>query len=155
MPIDFGYDASGRGNNWTANNLSSTAGVGNDSLVDSPTAYGTDTGVGGEVRGNYATWNPLATTPAAPVTFSNGNLDVSFGSSLTGRTQSTLGVSSGKWYAEITVTAASGTDRIIGIVTPTTNNQPGYTADSYGYYGNGQKITLRRMTSKKSVSVMI
>jgi uncharacterized membrane protein len=26
----------------------------NDSLVDTPTSYGTDTGVGGEVRGNYA-----------------------------------------------------------------------------------------------------
>jgi hypothetical protein len=143
----LGKDYSGNGNNWTPNNFSVTAGAGNDSLVDSPTAYGTDTGVGGEVRGNYATWNPLATTPAAPVTFSNGNLDVSFGSSLTGRTQSTLGVSSGKWYAEITVTAASGTDRIIGIVTPTTNNQPGYTADSYGYYGNGQKITNDTLTS--------
>jgi hypothetical protein len=137
----LGKDSSGNGNNWTPNNFSVTAGAGNDSMVDSPTSYGTDTGVGGSVRGNYATWNPLATTPAAPVTFSNGNLDVSFGSSLTGRTQSTLGVSSGKWYAEITVTAASGTDRIIGIVTPTTNDQPGYTADSYGYYGNGQKIT--------------
>jgi hypothetical protein len=30
-----------------------------DSLVDSPTNYGTDTGAGGEVRGNYCTWNPL------------------------------------------------------------------------------------------------
>ena len=73
MAIDFGYDASGRGNNWTANNLSSTAGAGNDSLTDTPTSYGTDTGVGGEVRGNYCTLNPL--WKSSRITLSNGNLD--------------------------------------------------------------------------------
>jgi hypothetical protein len=54
-----------------------TAGAGNDSLVDVPTSYGTDTGVGGEVRGNYATLNPLhgvATSGAFYLT--NGNLDL-------------------------------------------------------------------------------
>jgi hypothetical protein len=40
--------------------------------VDSPTNYGTDTGVGGEVRGNYCTWNPLVSGDTA----ANGNLDV-------------------------------------------------------------------------------
>ena len=30
-----------------------------DSLTDTQTNYGTDTGLGGEVRGNYATLNPL------------------------------------------------------------------------------------------------
>jgi hypothetical protein len=47
-------------NDWTTNNFSVTAGAGNDSLVDTPTPYGTDTGVGGEVRGNYA---QLRSTP--------------------------------------------------------------------------------------------
>jgi hypothetical protein len=49
-------------------------GTGNDSLVDSPTNYGTDSGAGagGEVRGNYATLNPLAT--GDNITLSNGNL---------------------------------------------------------------------------------
>jgi hypothetical protein len=50
------------GNTWTVNNISVTAGAGNDSLVDSPTnGSQTDTGVGGEVRGNYATLNPNMT----------------------------------------------------------------------------------------------
>ena len=49
----LGKDYSGNGNNWTPNNFSVTAGVGNDSLLDTPTPYGTDTGLGGEVRGNY------------------------------------------------------------------------------------------------------
>ena len=68
----LGKDSSGNGNNWTPNNFSVTAGAGNDSLVDSPTNYGTDTGVGGEVRGNYCTWNPLVPGDSA----TNGNLDV-------------------------------------------------------------------------------
>ena len=55
----LGTDTSGNGNTWTVNNLSVAAGAGNDSLVDSPTNYGTDSGAGGEVRGNYCTLNPL------------------------------------------------------------------------------------------------
>jgi hypothetical protein len=51
----LGTDTSGNGNDWTVNNLSVAAGAGNDSLVDSPTNYGTDSGAGGEVRGNYCT----------------------------------------------------------------------------------------------------
>jgi hypothetical protein len=44
----LGNDYSGNNNDWTPNNLSVTAGAGNDSLVDTPTSYGTDTGAGGE-----------------------------------------------------------------------------------------------------------
>ena len=92
-------------NNWTPNNLSVTAGAGNDSLVDSPTNYGTDTGVGGEVRGNYCTWNPLAI--GSVITASNGNLDFSSSSSASfGSVLGTIGLSSGKWYWEVTMNAA-------------------------------------------------
>ena len=94
----IGYDAAGS-NDWTANNLSVTAGAGNDSLVDSPTNYGTDTGVGGEVRGNCATFNSLVTSS----TFANGNLDVTG----TGANKSTIGMSSGKYYCEYTINSAS------------------------------------------------
>jgi hypothetical protein len=37
----LGTDYSGNSNTWTVNNLSVTAGAGNDSLVDTPTSYGT------------------------------------------------------------------------------------------------------------------
>jgi hypothetical protein len=81
-------------------------GAGNDSLVDTPTSFGTDTGVGGEVRGNYCTWNPLAALSFA--TLSNGNLDVA----LNGSASYAIGVrgtiaipTSGKWYWEVTVTS--------------------------------------------------
>jgi hypothetical protein len=112
----LGKDTSGNGNNWTPNNLSVTAGAGNDSLVDSPTNYGTDTGAGGEVRGNYATLNPLA-KGSTTFTVSNGNLDYSAvgdGVGLNG-IQGTFGnLGSGKWYFEATLTANSGGDFLFG-----------------------------------------
>jgi hypothetical protein len=83
-----------------------TAGVNNDSFVDTPTQYGTDTGVGGEVRGNYCTMNPLDGVGTA--TFSNGNLD--FVNSADAVFRGTFGIppNSGKWYWEFTqLTAVS------------------------------------------------
>jgi hypothetical protein len=102
----LGKDTSGlNNNNWTPNNLSVTAGAGNDSLVDSPTNYGTDTGVGGEVRGNYATWNPLALVYNTP-SLSNGNLDSASNNSVC---ISTIGIPpTGKWYCEVSGTDVTG-----------------------------------------------
>ena len=104
----LGKDYSGNGNNWTPNNFSVTAGAGNDSLVDSPTSYGVDTGVGGTVRGNYATLNPLQLDSSA-TTLTNGNLDysrTSLGGS-PGASFSTIGMTSGKWYAEFTLNTSN------------------------------------------------
>ena len=96
----LGKDSSGNSNNWTPNNFSVTAGVGNDSLVDSPTNYGTDTGVGGEVRGNYATLNFIDAETSSSL--SNGNLDQSGGNNV----RATMGgIGSGKFYWEFTKTS--------------------------------------------------
>jgi hypothetical protein len=92
----LGADYSGNGNNWTPNNFSVSAGAGNDSLVDVPTNWGVDTGVGGSVRGNYCTLNPLGVAGAIPT---NGNLAVS-SSSTVGNRISTFLLTSGKWYWE-------------------------------------------------------
>ena len=109
----LGTDTSGNGNTFTVNNLSVTPGSGNDSLVDTPTSYGIDTGTGGEVRGNYATWNPLLVTPSgfSPADLRNGNLEnVSSGSVCI----STIGIPfSGKYYVEV-----SGTGCYAGVCTP-------------------------------------
>ena len=61
----IGKDYSGNGNNWTPNNISTTAGATYDSMVDSPTV--------GATSSNYAVWNPIdhPTTFVAPT---NGNL---------------------------------------------------------------------------------
>jgi hypothetical protein len=70
----LGKDSSGNGNNWTPNNISVTnvtAPNTNDSMVDTPTNYGTDTGAGGEVRGNYAV---LSIPASSGWTFSNANM---------------------------------------------------------------------------------
>ena len=95
-----------------------TVAAGNDSLTDTPTSYGTDTGAGGEVRGNYATLNPLE----VPVrgTTANGNLEYTSTGSNTGlehRTATIRKLSSGKWYFECNVTGLSGSaDPYIGWV---------------------------------------
>jgi hypothetical protein len=98
----LGTDTSGNGNTWTTNNFSVTAGSGNDSLTDTPTSYGTDTGVGGSVRGNYCTWNPLIST-SGPI--SNGNLEM-VGANAWRNTKGTISVSTGKWYFEATYTGS-------------------------------------------------
>ena len=107
----LGYDAAGS-NDWTPNNFSVTAGAGNDSLVDSPTRYGTDTGVGGEVRGNYCTMNGVDSTN---ITLSNGNLTGTQATSWQGNTGTFL-MTSGKWYWEITADDVYNTG--LGVIIP-------------------------------------
>ena len=136
----LGADSSGNGNNWTPNNFSVTAGAGNDSLVDSPTMYGTDTGVGGEVRGNYCTWNPLLKMYVQP-TLSSGNLvSVSGGdwSSAVG----TFGLTSGKWYWEIVNTMPDAFVGICGDNAPLGTTYPQSCTGTIWYYGNsgGKRI---------------
>ena len=67
-----------------------------DSLIDSPTNYEADSSNNG---GNYCTWNPLAETNA---TLSNGNLECSLSVGVSSCARGTIGVTSGKWYWEIT-----------------------------------------------------
>ena len=117
-------DSSGNNNDFTANNISVTAGAGNDSLLDSPSRNGTDTGAGGEVFGNYATLDPYA-LPAGGV-LENGNLDATLlGASSTSsrqRAHSTIATASGKWYFEATLVSATNAtspgDFTVGIASP-------------------------------------
>jgi hypothetical protein len=138
----LGKDSSGNSNNWTPNNFSVTAGVGNDSLVDTPTNYGTDTGVGGEVRGNYATFNPLV---AAGGTHANGNLDYTAADNgLT--TPTTLFPSSGKWYCEIVWN--SGANPRIGVTnTAGIGGNLGSSANSWANLYDGRLYYNSSVTS--------
>ena len=84
----LGIDKSPNGNDFTANNFSVSAGVGNDSVIDSPT-------------NNFCTFSPLKTNPSNRITYKEGNLQyncVSGNNHL--RSTSTMSVSSGKWYVE-------------------------------------------------------
>jgi hypothetical protein len=137
----LGTDSSGNGNTWTVNNFSVTAGSDNDSLVDTPNSYGTDTGVGGEVRGNYCTLNPLDRNKFADIeTLSQGNLEVAFGTSGDFGTRSTFYVTSGKWYWEATLKTAGSGLITCGISQQSSQYYTGYSAGSYAYVKGGNKI---------------
>jgi hypothetical protein len=128
----LGADYSGNGNNWTPSGspgFSVTAGAGNDSLVDTPTQYGTDTGAGGEVRGNYATLNaasPLATGTA------NGNLQLNYNA--TNCVPGAFGVTTGKWYWEGLLTTQTSNQQYFGVANAAFNLSltVGQDANSWG-----------------------
>jgi len=138
----LGKDSSGNGNNFTPNNFSVSAGIGNDSLEDTPT-------------NNFCTLNPLAMIATGNVTPSNGNLDASFGTvSGGGGIASSFVVRTGKWYWETTITAVSGASIHIGIldenIAPFAGSpfyEPGVTAESYAYQNNGTKYNNNTNTS--------
>jgi hypothetical protein len=99
----LGLDYSGNSNTWTTNNFSVTAGVGNDSMTDVPTpwiVYNTTGDVGGVVRGNYATMNPLDSKNG---TASNGNLLWTATASQSDIRGTFAIPASGKYYLECTV----------------------------------------------------
>ena len=139
----LGKDTSGNGNNWTPNNLSVTAGAGNDSLVDSPTNGTASSGgdAGGVVVGNYCTLNPLDKN--ANITPTNGNLDLVGTSTAHRAIRATVGMSSGKWYWEATVNSySSGLFGIAKADASLADGQyVGANASSWGYLGNGNKYT--------------
>jgi hypothetical protein len=135
----LGKDDSGNGNNWTPSGFSVTAGAGNDSLVDSPTQYGTDTGAGGEVRGNYCTLNPLSGGGSADPT--NGNLDQTVSGASLGADTGTFLLTTGKWYWEITSTLSTNDAAGIGILRANLPAITFFTTNPSGvyYYVNGDK----------------
>jgi hypothetical protein len=140
----LGADYSGNGNNWTPSGspgFSVTAGAGNDSLVDTPTQYGTDTGAGGEVRGNYCTFNPLFKLggTAALTWASNGNLQAKSDSAQSMIVFGTMGLSpSTKFYNEFTMTNVVENDDHVGIVTDI--QAAADTGTCVAYKANGDKI---------------
>ena len=81
-------------------------------FTDSPSNSGEDTGAGGEVTGNFCTWNPLMIGDSTTQTFSEGNLEWK-NDGADAWTGGTLGVKYGssdtnKWYWEVTVKHGKG-----------------------------------------------
>tara|TARA_Y100000356_G_scaffold65119_1_gene53372 strand:+ start:13738 stop:16140 length:2403 start_codon:yes stop_codon:yes gene_type:complete len=125
----LGKDNSGNSNNWTPNNFSVSAGVGNDSLLDTPT-------------NNWCTLNPL-NKGVDSITLSYGNLRYAT-SGTDHLVVATFAIpSSGKWYWEYRKDT-SGTNLMVGIIcSPETNNRSSFLggqADGYSVYvQNGEK----------------
>ena len=116
---DLGNDSSGNGNDFTTSGLAS-----HDQVLDSPT-------------NNFAVANPLhASYYLGSETVAEGNLQFTFGSSVGGL--ASIGVSSGKWYAEWEIHGSgSPAYYVLGIYGNeplTTKSYVGKDANSYAYY---------------------
>jgi len=126
----LGNDVSGNNNDFTVNNLTSI-----DQTTDTCT-------------NNFATLNPLVvqTGTANEPVFREGNLQIH--GSTTGSIQwyapSSIGVSSGKWYAEFKGGSASNQNGMVGVSyrpeeDARIDEYPGHQPHSYGYYVSGRK----------------
>lgn len=109
-----------------------------DSLIDSPSqsvADETDTGVGGQITGNYATYNNVRVGSG---TKSNGNLTV------TGSGQvpdvASIAPNSGKWYAEIKWDSGSYARVGLQDVNIPTSDFGGVNGESYRYESNSGNV---------------
>jgi Concanavalin A-like lectin/glucanases superfamily/SPRY domain len=131
-----------------------------DNLLDSPTLYGHDLGNGGEVVGNYATYSPLLHNPN--ITPTNGNLTITANTGSWRAIGSTIFMSTGSWYAEITVNTIG--DGVFGLcsladstgsIVWTDNNFPGRSGTTgVGYYTHtGQKVSASATSSYASALV--
>jgi hypothetical protein len=147
----IGKDYSGNGNNWTPNNISVTAGVTYDSMLDVPTNY--DDGTVYD-RGNYPVINPL--NNSGGTTVADGNLKTTWGSASSRSVLNTMAIpSSGKFYAEFvvgTLTSAS-VAASFGLATESVAR----TSDGYGasgawvYYASNQSYISRNGTSSAQI----
>ena len=117
-----------------------------DSLRDSPTNYDDGTNIGG----NYATINPLLKPDSQNVSLTNGNLKFESGAASGNYATrfATMGMTSGKWYAEFTVrNTSSGV--FIGIAADpnSVSNFIGDTTSSAGYLNDGRKANSGSLPS--------
>lgn len=114
----FALDKSGNGNDWTPTGFSNST---SEIVKDSPSGavYGGAPTSGvtttSSPPANYATLNPLSQTSTS-WTLSNGNLQVANTSGESRNAVSTMGMSSGKFYAEYLHTESSTGNGLIGIV---------------------------------------
>jgi hypothetical protein len=122
----IGKDNSGNGNNWTPNNISVTAGVTYDSMIDVPTLYAD----GGNGRGNYCVLNRLSVTAGV---MQDGNLDFYSNTTAYYGAKGTIELpSTGKYYFEARVSTngssnGSGSDYThLGVVITTANTNNAY-----------------------------
>jgi len=132
----IGKDYSGNSNDWTPNNISVTAGVTYDSMIDVPTQWAD----GGNGRGNYCTLNPLDTLSG---TITEGNLAFTSPATGYGGTRCTVATpTTGKWYWEVTINAITGGFDIgISSANEVRPVVPGESSASYGYKSDGAKRT--------------
>jgi len=146
----IGYDYSGNSNNWTANNISLTAGTTYDSMLDVPTLWqGYNTGnTNTATRGNYCVINPLYPAPAS---ITNGNLTFTNSSGLANQAYGTMVLpSSGTFYFEGKLTAVGGGSSLyINIGDGNTS----YSTNGQIYSGGSLQTTVATYTTGDTISI--
>jgi hypothetical protein len=142
----LGADVSGNGNNFTVNNLTSI-----DQTTDTCT-------------NNFATFNAL--NQQSSISYSNGNTTFTNSSSANRMAFSNIGVTKGKWYAEIKVGAISNYMRIgiadISKYIPVTNayltnisNSANYSNDGVIFIGSSSQGTFSTFTTNDIVNIAL
>jgi hypothetical protein len=127
--VGLGKDFSGNGNYWTTNNISITAGVNYDSMTDVPTLTSAS-------NANFCTLNQLRKGTGTTLSAANLTWSITLNNTVAG----TIGVSSGKWYWEVT----AGNNPYTGIINEfaSVQNQLAGINGGYCYSGvNGQKYS--------------
>jgi hypothetical protein len=139
--VGLGKDTSGNGNYWTTNNISITAGVTYDSMTDVPTLTSA-------TASNFAVLNPLKINATNPPTITNGNLQTLTAATNFGITFGTIGVSTGKFYWEITPTSLTGGGSI-GVANDSAalDQFLGQNANGWSYYNDGNKYNNNTATA--------
>jgi hypothetical protein len=125
----LGYDTSPQGNNWTTNNISLTAGVTYDSMLDVPTLTSATVA-------NYAVLNPIFTNGFSPLTLTNGNLTATSASGAR-LALGTMYATTDAYYFEATCTTVAAAGSRVGIRNDST--QRFY--DNSGNYFDGATST--------------
>jgi hypothetical protein len=133
----LGYDFSPNGNNWTTNNISLTAGSTYDSMTDVPTLTSATVA-------NYCVMSPIDN---GGNTLSNGNLTVVSPVGTAPMTKGTFGVSSGKWYWEVTPTVLGSSSIGIAGATVPSSETVGTNPLSWGYLQDARKYNNTSATS--------
>lgn len=136
---NYATDQSGNGNNWTPNNFNvATSNATYSLFTDSPTDYGTDTGLGAQVRGNYCTWDP--NTKGSTITLDSGNLGYTVGGGAGLVCPGTIRVSSGKWFWEVTLTSGYGGIGVAKVPYTAGMSYIGQDTTSWGFYSTLGKV---------------
>ena len=136
-------------NNGTVTSVALSGPSGVDSLLDTPTNYTANSGNNG---GNYATLNPLSRSSTY---LTNGNLELynaGFGHL---DAYSTIGLTSSKWYWEVTFTGDANAEPFMGISSvPPEGAAIGQESGSYGR-GKATKTYIGGTTNNSGGNISI
>jgi hypothetical protein len=138
--VGLGRDYSGNGNYWVTNNISITAGVTYDSMTDVPTLTSA-------TAANFAVLNPLFISTSAGTqnaTLSQGNL--AFVGNVTNDSvgRSTIGVTTGSFYCEVTIGNVAAIQDGVGIAYTQSDSTR---TSGVIYRTNGDKCVNNTVTS--------